>query len=290
MQATARLPVRWWENRRIRDRMWRVGVFLILVLGSISYLFPLVWMVSTALKTTEQVYAIPMEWVPSPVVWENFPAALNRFPFWLFLRNSLITSVIPVIGAVVSSSLVGYAFARVPWPGRDLWFIVVIATLMVPPQVTLVPVYVIFARLGWVNTFYPLIIPWFFGGAFYVFLMRQFFKGIPMELSDAAAIDGCTHLGILWRIIIPLAKPAIATVAIFTFLATWNSLLGPVIYLTNEKMYTLQIGLTYFRSEYSVEWQELMAASLVVLAPTLLIFFVGQRFFVQGLTLTGLKG
>jgi multiple sugar transport system permease protein len=198
--------------------------------------------------------------------------------------------VIPVIGAVVSSSLVGYAFARVPWPGRDLWFIVVIATLMVPPQVTLVPVYVIFARLGWVNTFYPLIIPWFFGGAFYVFLMRQFFKGIPMELSDAAAIDGCTHLGILWRIIIPLAKPAIATVAIFTFLATWNSLLGPVIYLTNEKMYTLQIGLTYFRSEYSVEWQELMAASLVVLAPTLLIFFVGQRFFVQGLTLTGLKG
>ncbi|MBX2997293.1 MAG: carbohydrate ABC transporter permease [Caldilineaceae bacterium] len=254
------------------------------------FLFPLIWMFSTALKTTQQVYMIPMEWIPNPFVWQNFPDALNRFPFWRFLGNSLITSLLPVIGALISCSLVAYSFARVRWPGRDFWFIIVISTMMLPPQVTLIPVYVIFARLGWVNTFYPLVVPWFFGSAFFIFLMRQFFKGIPMELSDAAFIDGCSHLGILWRIILPLSKPALATVGIFVFLGTWNSLLGPVIYLTNERLYTLQIGLTYFRSEYSVEWQELMAASLVVLSPTLLIFFLGQRYFVRGLTLTGIKG
>lgn len=290
MQANYTMPVRWWESRKMRDVAWRTFIFLLLCVGSFMFLFPLVWMLSTALKTTEQVYTIPMEWIPEPVVWQNFPDALNRFPFWLFLRNSLITSLLPVIGAIVSSSVVAYAFARIRWPLRDFWFIIVISTMMLPPQVTLIPVYVIFARLGWVNTFYPLVVPWFFGSAFFIFLMRQFFKGIPMELSDAAFIDGCSHLGILWRIIIPLSKPALATVGIFVFLGTWNSLLGPVIYLTNERLYTLQIGLTYFRSEYSVEWQELMAASLVVLSPTLLIFFLGQRYFVRGLTLTGIKG
>ncbi len=247
-------------------------------------------MLSTSLKTNDQVYRVPTVWIPNPVAWENYPRALSRMPFLLFLRNSCITSFIPVVGAVLSASLVAYSFARVKWPARNFLFIVLISTMMLPGQVTMIPVYVLYSRLGWVNTFLPLIVPWFFGGAFYTFLLRQFFTSIPAELSDAAFIDGCSHLRIWWSIILPLSRPALATVAVFTFLFTWNDFMGPLLYLTKERMFTLQVGLQYFRMQYRVDWQELMAASLVVLTPTLVIFFLGQRFFVQGITLTGLKG
>ncbi|UCC63371.1 MAG: carbohydrate ABC transporter permease [Anaerolineae bacterium] len=279
-----------WQSRRLRDRAWRTFVFLSLAVGSVSFTLPLFWMVSTSLKSNEQVYTIPTVWIPNPIVWENYPQALNRMPFWIFLRNSCITSFVPVVGAVLSASLVAYSFSRVEWPGRDFWFMVLIATMMLPGQVTMIPVYVLYSKLGWIDTFLPLIVPWFFGGAFYVFMLRQFFTGIPMELSDAARIDGCSHLGIWWRIILPLSKPALTTVAIFTFLFTWNDFFGPLLYLKSERLFTLQVGLQYFREQYSVAWQELMAASTVVLMPTLVIFFVGQRLFVEGVTLTGLKG
>lgn len=287
-QYVKRIP--WWQSRRLRSDLWRTFVFVVLVMGSILFLFPLFWMLSTSLKTNEQVYRIPTVWIPNPIAWENYPNALKRIPFFLFLRNSCITSFIPVVGAVLSASLVAYSFARIRWPGRDFWFIVLIATMMLPAQVTMIPVYILYSRLGWINTFFPLTVPWFFGGAFYVFLLRQFFLGIPYELSDAALIDGCSHLRIWWSIIIPLSRPGLATIAIFTFLFTWNDFLGPLLYLTKEKMYTLQVGLQYFRMQYQVNWQELMAASLVVLLPTLVIFFIGQRYFVQGITLTGIKG
>lgn len=288
-RQSARLTLSW-RSRKLRDYAWRTTVFIWLVAGSLLFLFPLLWMLSTSLKTNRQVYTVPTVWIPNPIAWENYPQALSRMPFLLFLRNSCITSFVPVIGAVLSASLVAYAFSRIQWPGRDLWFIVLIATMMLPGQVTMIPVYVLYSRLGWINTFLPLTVPWFFGGAFYVFLLRQFFLGIPMELSDAALIDGCSHPGIWWRIIVPLAKPALATVAVFTFLFAWNDFLGPLLYLTKERLYTLQVGLQYFRLQHQVDWQELMAASLVVLVPTLVIFFIGQRFFVQGITLTGLKG
>ncbi|MDI7274747.1 MAG: carbohydrate ABC transporter permease [Anaerolineae bacterium] len=280
----------WWRSRKLRTHAARSTVFAILLVGSLLFLFPLIWMLSTSLKTNEQVYRVPTVWIPNPIAWDNYPRALSRMPFLLFLRNSCITSFIPVIGAVLSASMVAYSFARVRWPGRDFWFIVLIATMMLPAQVTMIPVYVLYSRLRWINTFLPLTVPWFFGGAFFVFLLRQFFLGIPLELSDAAFMDGCSHLGIWWRIIIPLAKPALATVAVFTFLFTWNDFLGPLLYLRQEKLYTLQVGLQYFRLQHQVNWQELMAASLVVLTPTLVIFFLGQRHFVQGITLTGLKG
>ena len=282
--------LRWWKSRKVRDYAWRTFVFVMLALVGILFLFPLFWMISTSLKVNEQVYTVPTVWIPDPIAWENYPNALSRMPFWLFLRNSIITSLFPVIGAVLSASVVAYAFSRVRWPGRDTWFIVLVASMMLPGQVTMIPVYVIYARLGWINTFLPLIVPWFFGGAFYIFMLRQFFIGIPMELSDAARIDGCTHLGIWWRIIMPLSKPALTTVAIFTFMFTWNDFIGPLLYLSKENLYTLQVGLQYFREQHQVAWQELMAASTVVLTPTLVIFFLGQRLFVEGVTLTGLKG
>jgi multiple sugar transport system permease protein len=286
----ANLRLQWWKSRRWRSQAVRTLVFLLLLSGSILFLFPLFWMISTSLKSNEQVYTVPTVWIPNPIVWENYPNALSKMPFWIFLRNSVITSAIPVFGAVLSASMVAYSFARVEWPGRDMWFVVLISSMMLPGQVTMIPLYVLYSNLGWINTFLPLIVPWFFGGAFYVFMLRQFFIGIPMDLTDAAFIDGAGHLSIWWRIILPLSKPALATVAIFTFLFTWNDFLGPLLYLTREELYTLQIGLQYFREQYAVAWQELMAASTVVLMPTVAIFFLGQRYFVQGITLTGIKG
>ncbi|NLE46271.1 MAG: carbohydrate ABC transporter permease, partial [Chloroflexi bacterium] len=281
------------QSRKLAHRIGLATVFVLVTLGSISFMLPLFWMVSTSLKSDAQVYSLPTVWIPDPLVWENYPQALSRMPFWLFTRNSCITSFIPVIGAVLSSSMVAYAFSRLRWPGRDFWFIVLIATMMLPSQVTIIPLYIIYSKLNWINTFYPLTVPWFFGGAFYVFLLRQFFTSIPMDLSEAALMDGCSHLRIWSSIIIPLAKPALATVAVFTFLATWNDFFGPLLYLTNQRLFTLQVGLQYFRentstTSFSLEWQKLMAASLVVLLPTLVVFFVGQRFFVQGITLTGM--
>jgi multiple sugar transport system permease protein len=247
-------------------------------------------MVSTALKSDQQVYQMNSGWIPDPFVWENFANAVTTFPFLLYFRNSLITSVFPVIGTLISSTMVAYAFARIRWPGRNLLFMLLLSTLMLPAQVTMIPVYVIWARLGAINTFIPLILPSFFAGAWNVFLIRQFLRGIPQDLSDAAIIDGCSHFGILWRIMLPLSKPVLATVAVLHFMGHWNDLLGPVLYLNNDKLYTLMVGLTYFRTEYRTSWQYLMAASLLVLLPSVVIFFAGQKYFVQGIALTGLKG
>ena len=290
MQRQSSFSLWSWQSRKLRSRVWHTAVFIWISLGSLMFMFPLFWMLSTSLKSNEQVYTVPTVWIPNPIVWDNYPKALSRMPFWLFVRNSCITSFIPVIGAVLSASLVAYSFSRLRWPGRDFWFMVLIATMMLPGQVTMIPVYVLYSKLGWINTFLPLTVPWFFGGAFYVFMLRQFFTGIPMDLSEAALMDGCSHPRIWWNIILPLSKPALATVAVFTFLFAWNDFFGPLLYLTNQRLFTLQVGLQYFREQYGVAWQELMAASLVVLLPTLVIFFIGQRFFVQGITLTGLKG
>ena len=290
METTRRIARRSWKGRKARDIAMRTLVFLLLSAMGLLFLFPFFWMLSTSLKVNEQVYTTPTVWIPNPIAWENYPNALARMPFWTFLRNSCITSFIPVIGAVLSASLVAYSFSRIQWPGRDMWFMILIGSMMLPGQVTMIPVYVLYSRLGWINTFLPLIVPWFFGGAFYIFMLRQFFIGIPMELSDAARIDGCNHLSIWWRIILPLSRPALTTVAIFTFMFTWNDFIGPLLYLSKESLYTLQVGLQYFRDQYQVAWQELMAASTVVLTPTLVIFFLGQRLFVEGVTLTGLKG
>lgn len=268
----------------------RIIVYVILFAGAFVLMVPFAWMVSTSLKRPGAVFKFPPEWIPKPVVWTNYPRAWNYLPFNLFLQNTLIITAITVVGATLSSAIVGYSFARLRWIGRDAMFMIVLATMMLPYHVTMIPVFAIWKRLGFVDTFVPLIVPAFFGGAFNVFLMRQFFMTIPLELDDAAKIDGCGVLGIFWRIIIPLSKPVVGTVAIFQFLFRWNDFMAPLIYLNTTKKYTLALGLQLFRGQYNTEWELLMAASVIVMLPVLIIYFFAQRYFVQGIVFTGIKG
>ncbi|HZO86793.1 MAG TPA: carbohydrate ABC transporter permease [Chthonomonadaceae bacterium] len=222
--------------------------------------------------------------------WHNYPDALNSFPFVTYTINTLIICVVTMIGTVLSAALPAYGFSRLRWKGRDALFFLLVATIMLPPQVTMLPVFLIFRWLGWTGTMLPLTVPAFFGSAFYIFLLRQFFLTIPQELSDAARIDGCSELGILWRILAPIARPALATVALLSFTAAWMDFTGPLIYLHDERTYTLAVGLLAFLGRHSGEWSLLMAAATVMTLPMLILFFFAQRTYIQGIALTGLKG
>ncbi len=254
------------------------------------FILPFLWMLSTSLKTDQQLYAYPPIWVPNPFNWANYPNAVTYISFFLYLRNTLIIAVLSTIGALLSCSMVAYSLSRIPWAGRHILFIATVATLMIPFQVTLIPLFLVFRNLGWVGDFRPLIVPHFFGGALYIFLLRQFFMTIPMELSEAARIDGASEFRIYWAIILPLAKAALATVAIFEFIARWRDYLGPLIYLSDQKLYTLSLGLQQYSSQYGREWGLLMAASVLITLPIILLFFFLQKTFVQGVALTGIKG
>ncbi len=251
---------------------------------------PFLWMLSTSLKAESQIFTERMVWIPRPMVWSNYPEALASFPFLLYLRNTLLICVLTTVGTVFSAAFPAYGFARLQWRGRDTLFIVLLATIMLPAQVTMLPVFLIFRWLGWTGTFLPLIVPAFLGNAFSIFLLRQFFLTIPQELSDAARIDGCSEAGILWRVVVPIARPAIATVALFAFTAAWMDFLNPLIYLHSEKQYTLALGLQAFLGRHGGEWNLLMAAATVITLPMLILFFLAQRTFIQGIALTGLKG
>jgi ABC-type glycerol-3-phosphate transport system permease component len=277
---------------RFRRLVSRTTVFVILLLSAIAFLLPLAWMISTSLKPKSQIFVYPLIWIPDPPMWDNYAKALNNpsFTYLLFLRNSLYYAGLSTIGVVLSCSLVAYAFARLRWWGRDFWFVCTLATLMIPYPVTLIPLYLIFSKLGWVNSFKPLIIPNYLGSAFFIFLLRQFFLNIPLDLSDAARMDGARELQIYWRIVMPLAKPALVTVALFTFLGTWNDFLGPLIYLTDGSKYTLAVGLAAFRGQYRTQWDLMMAAATVVTVPVIIVFLFAQKQFIEGITLTGLKG
>lgn len=269
----------------------KLFAFIVLSLLAILFVTPFLWMLSSSLKTQETVF--DPNWIPSPIAWNNYPDALTSAPFGVYFRNSAIITVLAVLGSVLSSSLVAYSFARLRWPGRDVWFSLVLATMMLPGVVTMIPTYVLFSKIHWVNTFLPLIVPSYLGGgAFYIFLLRQFYRGIPMELSEAARIDGAGELRIWWQIVMPLCQPVLATVTIFAFNGTWQDYMGPLIYLNSEDKYTLQLGLTIFKAGGGgvPMWHWMMAASLVVLMPVLVIFFLGQNYFLEGVTLSGLKG
>lgn len=269
----------------------RVLVLITLVVFAAAYLFPLLWMISTSLKDMGEVFAIPPVWIPAKLHFENYPLALTKyFPFFLYLRNTLIIAVPAVAGTVVSSTLVAYGFSRVRWRGRDTVFMILLGTLMIPNWTTLIPVYVLFARMHWTGTFLPLIVPAFFGSAFYIFLLRQFFMRQPQELVDAARMDGATHPNILWSIIVPLSKPALAVVLLFSFMDNWTDFFGPLIYLNNANLYTLAIGLYNFQSNHRTDWTTLMAASITVASPMMILFFLAQRTFIEGITFTGLRG
>lgn len=262
----------------------------LLVLVAALFLIPFLWMVSSALKPNYQIFAVPPEWIPNPPRWENFTEALTILPFGRYTLNTLIITVLTIIGHVLSCSVVAYGFARLRARFRDALFIVVLATMMLPYPATMVPLYILFKNLGWVNSILPLVVPAFFGSAFYIFLLRQFFMTVPIEIEEAARIDGASVLHIIFRIILPLSFPALATVAIFTFQAAWNDFLPPLIYLQNQQLYTITLGLNLFRTTYTTNWAYLMAASLVTMLPVIIVFLLAQKAFIEGITLTGLKG
>jgi multiple sugar transport system permease protein len=265
---------------------------------SLMFIFPLLWLLSTALKPLDQTTMHPIVWIPKHPQWHNFLDALTYesdqlgyIPFLVYARNTLLLCILVVSGTVVSNSLVAYSFARLKWRGRDLMFAVTLATLMVPFPVLMVPVFALFRDLHWIGTFRPLWVPAWFGNAFSIFLLRQFFRTIPFELSEAAKLDGCSEWSIYSRIVLPLSKPALAVVALFAFMGTWNDFLGPLIYLLDQKTFTLSLGLQFYQSQHGgTQWNLLMAATAIVVAPVILLFFFAQKQFIQGIALTGLKG
>jgi multiple sugar transport system permease protein len=259
------------------------------VLG-ITFGLPFIWLVTTSLKADRQIFAWPPVWIPNPVIWRNYPDTLLFAPLHLYAFNTMIVATAHVFGAIVSSSLAAYAFARLRAPGRDFLFMIVLSTMMVPGVVTLVPLYIIFAKIKWVDTFLPLTIPAMLGSPFFIFLLRQFILTLPTEMSEAAIVDGADHMTIWLKIILPNAMPALATAAVFSFIGAWNDFMGPLIFLNTRSRYTLALGLQVFLTEHNAEWGLLMAGSTMVVLPIIVLFFVAQRQFVQGIALTGIKG
>lgn len=254
------------------------------------FAIPFVWSLSTSLKVDKQVFAYPPEWMPRPVQWGNYVNALVNLPFGRFFLNTAIITGTCLVGDVVISIVVAYGFARLRFPGRDILFMLLLASMMLPSQVTLIPVFIIFRSLGWINTFYPLVVPSFFGNAFYIFLLRQFFLTIPDDLEAAAEIDGASTPQILWRIVVPLAGPAIATVCVFSFMFHWQDFFTPLIYINSTELYTISLGLQLFRMGYGgTIWNQMMAASIVSCIPSLILFFTAQRYFISGIVMTGIK-
>lgn len=264
---------------------------LVLFVISIIYLVPIFWMFTTSVKDMSQVMAYPPVWWPNPPKWHNYIEAVNYIPFGQYTLNTIVIAAGNILGVLVSAPLVAYSISKIKWKGRDLLFLIILSTILIPFPVTMIPVFIVFSRLGWINTFRPLIIPSFFGGgAFNIFLLRQFFMTIPEELSDAARIDGASEFGIYSRIMLPLIKPILIVISLFTFLGSWNDFMGPLIYLQNEAKYTLALGLQMYRSTNYVEWPLLMAASTIVVIPTIIAFYFTQNTIVESVTLTGLKG
>ena len=260
-----------------------------LIVMSVLYLAPLIWMVGTSLKTLPQAVTSPPVLIPDPFVWGNYPNAFTRMNFPRALLNTLIYAVPSALFTVLSCSLVAYGFAIIKWPGRNAVFVLVLATMMLPSQVTLIPLYVIYAKLGWINTFLPLVVPTLFGSAFFIFLLRQFFLGIPKDLVDAARIDGASELRILFQIIMPLSTPALITVGLLTFIEKWNDFYGPLIYLQDPALMPLSRAVQVFQSVYRTDWPLSMAAAVLVALPLVILYFFAQRKFIEGITLTGQK-
>jgi ABC-type glycerol-3-phosphate transport system permease component len=290
-QAARRLLVLHW-----RDRSMRTVYFVIALVGAAFMVLPVFWMLSTALKPGSQVISIPPVIWPLNPNWNSFGQAMTssalQTPFINSIKNSLIVTLLPVIGDTLSAALVAYGFARLRAPGSTFLFFVVLATIMVPFQVTVLPQYILFNQLGWVDSFLPLIVPAFFGNAFNIFLLRQFFRGIPRELDEAAMIDGVGYFGIFWRIILPLSKPALAAVAVFSFVYHWNDFFYPLIYINSASKYPVPYAIAAFANgAYGLaDWNHLMALGLISALPCLALFFVAQRYFIQGIVVSGVKG
>jgi multiple sugar transport system permease protein len=276
----------------LRKRLVSVLRHLALITVTIVFLLPFYWMIISAFKENTLVFSNPIKWFPDPFRWQNFPEAFNYpgFPFLKFLWNSTYYAGGVTVGTILSCSLAGYAFARLRYPGRDLLFSLTIGSLMIPGIVTFIPVFLLFKNLNWLGSYKPLIVPAFFGNAFFIFMMRQFFSAMPEELADAARVDGAGEFMIFWRIMLPLVRPALIVMAVFTFLWTWHEFFGPLIYLNQQEQYPLSLGLYAFRSRRTTEWGLMMAGATLATAPLVILFFFAQRYFLEGIKMTGLKG
>ena len=288
-RAAVRVPSR--GRKRLRQAavqgLWYAGLSgLALVLA-----LPLLWLVSTSFKTGAQTFLMPPKWIPEPVVWSNYPEAFRAVDFGRYFWNTIYVTLASTAGTLVTASLAAFAFARLRFPLRGPLFGLVLSTIMLPGIVTLIPTFIVFRYLGWIDSFKPLIVPnWLGGGAFYIFLFRQFFMTLPLELDEAARVDGASNFLIYWRILLPLSAPVAATVAIFSFIYNWNDFFTPLIYLQSPRNWTMAIGLQSFKDLYSTSWNLMMAASTVMIAPLLVLFFAAQRYFTSGIQMSGIAG
>jgi multiple sugar transport system permease protein len=279
------------KSQKNTKKMGNFFTYIILILVSIILMLPLVWMVSTSLKPMTEIAQFPPTLLPEEVQWENYLETINSFPFFQYAKNTLFITFFVVLGNVLSNSFIAYGFAKIDFPGKGLLFSLVLATMMIPSFVVMIPQYVLFSKIGWVGTYLPLIVPSFFGSGFNIFLMRQFYLSIDDELIEAAQIDGANHLYIWSRLMLPLTKPALITIGIQSFNGAWNDFLGPLLYIHEESKYTLQIGLQVFQSQSTTQWNYLMAGATLVLLPTVLLFLFAQKYFIEGMDLSaGTKG
>ncbi len=283
------------RTRRVGSRLrawvggaaWLAAVVIVLIIC----LWPLWYMINTSLMTNDQFFIPALQWLPRPPTWENVVRAWNTVPFGTYYRNTFIIEFWTLLGTTISASMIAYAFARLRWPGREICFLILLGTIMLPQQVTMIPQYIIFRQLGWINTWYPLIVPAFLGGSpFYIFLLRQFMRAIPRELSEAARLDGCNEVRIYWSVILPLSRAALAAVAIFSFVATWSDFLNPLIYLQSDDKKTVALGLLSFTNQFGTDVTALLAAASIAVIPPMLLFLIAQRYFIEGIALTGIKG
>ena len=277
----------YFKRTSVNRQTKKIVSYLLMTAIGLVLITPLLWMVFTSLKPMEEIVRYPPTFFPEKIVWQNYLDTITAFPFWRYARNTLLITVLVVFGNVLSNSFIAYGFAKLDFPGKKLMFALVLSTMMIPGFVTMIPQYVLFSKIGWVGTYLPLIVPSFFGNAFNIFLMRQFYLSINDELIEAAEIDGANHFYIWIRLMLPLTKPALITIAINSFNAAWNDFLGPLLYIQDQEKYTLQIGLQVFQNQATTQWNYLMSGATLVLIPTILMFFFAQRYFIEGMDLTG---
>ena len=281
-----------WHSRRLRPAYiaGRTLLYAVLCFGAFLFLLPFLWMLSTSVKPRNLVNVVPIVWIPPRFVWENYVTPWQFMPFGLWYRNTIIITMGNVVGILLATSLVAFGFARIRFWGRDVQFLILLSTLMLPAQVTLIPTYWLWSKLGAINTFWPLMIPQWLTTGYDVFLLRQFFMTIPTEMDDAARIDGCGWFGIYWRILLPMSRPALGVLAIMNFAWNWNNFFEPLIYLNATERFTVALGLTLFQGRLNREIPGLMAMTTISIIPVLITFFVAQRHFIQGIVISGLKG
>ncbi len=280
-----------WSNQKFQRGLITAVATFLCILGVVVIMFPVAWMISTSLKTEAAALQFPPQWIPKPAVWHNYWVALTSNPFGIYFKNSMLYAITVMVLQTLSSALAAYGFAKLRAPGKNLIFLFVLATLMLPYEVTLIPQYVMFAKMGWLDSYKPLIIPQIFGASYSIFLLRQFMRGIPRDYEEAALIDGASYFSIWWRIILPLSMPALGAVAIITFMWHYNNFMGPLLYINSRLLYPVQLGLQQFQAPHGgTEYNLLMAASLVTILPPVIVFYFAQRFFIQGIVISGVKG